>query len=339
MRSHLPTVRHAVITGGAGFIGSSLVDALRAEGGWRITIIDAFDPYYEPHAKRRNLAAALGDPRVRLLELDLTDEAGRRTALAGERADVIVHCAARPGVRQSLADPRGSYDANVRTTEAAMRLAVELDCTQVVVASSSSVYGANPHTPWREDDPDLAPINPYAASKVATETIAARHAERHGLSVPALRLFTVVGPRQRPDLAVHAFARRMLADEPIRLFGDGSSARDYTFVADVVRGLRAAMDTAVPGMVPINLGSGRPVALREVVATLETVLRRRAQVVHTRPQQGEVALTHADTERAAALLGVRARTCLADAVAAFARWLPDADAALPQPAALTTADG
>lgn len=318
--------RHAVVTGGAGFIGSSLVDALVVEGGWRVTVLDDFDPYYDPAAKQRNLAWAMTDPRVELLRLDLTDAPTRRAALADRRPDVIVHCAAQPGVRHSLADPAGSYRANVAAAEAALRLATEVGCHHVVMASSSSVYGANPHTPWREDDPRLRPLNPYAAAKLAAERVADAWARRYGLSVPALRLFTVFGPRQRPDLAIHAFARRMLAGEPVPLFGDGSTTRDYTYVDDVVAALRAAMDTPVDGVVPINVGSGRPVALRDVVSALEVALGRSARVACKPSHAGESDVTHADSTRARRMLGWRPHTPLARGLAAFAAWLADVDA-------------
>lgn len=224
-------------------------------------------------------------------------------------------------MRPSFRDPADYYRVNVTGTDTVLRFAAERGCRRVVLASSSSVYGTNPRRPWREDDTDLRPISPYAVSKLASEHVAEVYARRDDLSVVALRLFTVYGPRQRPDLAIRSFAERIAAGEPLPLFGDGSTIRDYTFVDDIVRGFRAAVDLPLDQpMRTINLGAGSPITLLDLVQSLERALGRGARIDWQPEQPGDVPATHASIERARELLGYQPQVSLDDGVARFVAW-------------------
>jgi len=312
-------MKHALVTGGAGFIGSHLVDALLADG-WRVTVFDNFDPFYDPAIKERNIGPHLQHPAYRLLRGDLRDRQAVST-LAGASYDVIVHLAARAGVRPSIEDPVGYQDVNVAGTQLVLELARTLGVRQFVFASSSSVYGVNPRVPWREDDYVLQPISPYASTKVSGELLGHVYSHLYGMRFIALRFFTVYGPRQRPDLAIHKFARLMLAGKPIPVFGDGTTSRDYTFVDDVVRGVRAAMDYTSSPYEVINLGNTRTVSLRDMIAGLERALGVDARLEQHPDQPGDVPQTWANVDKARALLGFTPTTAYDEGVKRFAEWL------------------
>jgi UDP-glucuronate 4-epimerase len=314
---------HAFVTGGAGFIGSHLVDALLA-GGWRVTAVDNFDPFYARDVKERNVAAHRGNPAYRLVEADVRDAGAMRAALTGG-CDVIVHLAAKGGVRPSIEDPVGYQDVNVRGTQNLLELARERGVKQFVFASSSSVYGVNPRVPWSEDDYVLRPISPYASTKVSGELLGHVYSHLYGIRFIALRFFTVYGPRQRPDLAIHKFARRMLAGQPIPVFGDGSTRRDYTFIADIIQGVRAAMTYDATRYEIINLGNNQTVTLSEMIAGLEAALGVRAIVDRQPEQPGDAPQTWANVDKAARLLGYRPATTYRDGVRQFAEWLSRGD--------------
>ena len=229
-------MRRALVTGGAGFIGGHLVDHLLREQ-WSVTVLDSFDPFYDPAVKRCHIAPHLDDPHFQLIEADIRDRAALQRTVRGE-FDVIVHLAARAGVRPSIDDPFTYQEVNIAGTQNLLDLARALTVKQFVFGSSSSVYGVNPNVPWREDDPVLLPISPYAGTKVSGELMGHVYAHLFGIRFIALRFFTVYGPRQRPDLAIHKFVRQILDGRPISVFGDGHSRRDYTFVSDIVRGIR-----------------------------------------------------------------------------------------------------
>jgi UDP-glucuronate 4-epimerase len=312
-------MKHALVTGGAGFIGSHLADALVADG-WRVTVFDSFDPFYDPAMKERNVAAHLDDPRYTLVRGDLRDGRSMR-ALADQPYDVIVHLAARAGVRPSIEDPVGYQDVNVAGTQQVLELARRTGVRQVVFASSSSVYGVNPRVPWREDDYVLQPISPYASTKVSGELLGHVYSHLYGIRFLALRFFTVYGPRQRPDLAIHKFARLMLAARAIPVYGDGTTSRDYTYVDDVIRGVRAAMAYTGSAYEVINLGNMRPVSLQEMIAGLEAALGMKASIERHPEQPGDVPRTWANIDKARALLGYEPATPYQDGVARFADWL------------------
>jgi UDP-glucuronate 4-epimerase len=312
-------MKHALVTGGAGFIGSHLVDSLLADG-WRVTVFDNFDPFYDPAIKDRNVAPHLQNASYTLLRGDLRDRQSVM-ALASGTYDIIVHLAARAGVRPSIEDPVGYQDVNVAGTQLLLELARTLGVHHFVFASSSSVYGVNPRVPWREDDYVLQPISPYASTKVSGELLGHVYSHLYGMRFIALRFFTVYGPRQRPDLAIHKFARLMLADKPIPVFGDGSTSRDYTYVDDVVRGVRAAMEYSASPYEVINLGNTRTVSLTEMIGGLERALGVTARIERHAEQPGDVPQTWANVDKARALLGFKPVTAYAEGVKRFAEWL------------------
>jgi UDP-glucuronate 4-epimerase len=310
---------HALVTGGAGFIGSHLVDALLADG-WRVTTFDNFDPFYAPAIKEENVRPHLDHQAFTLVRGDLRQPDTLRP-LAESRYDVIVHLAARAGVRPSIEDPVGYQEVNVAGTQLVLELARQLHVPQFVFASSSSVYGVNPRVPWREDDYVLQPISPYASTKVSGELLGHVYSHLYGMRFLALRFFTVYGPRQRPDLAIHTFARLLLAGQPIPVFGDGSTSRDYTYIDDVVRGVRAAMAYTGSRYEVINLGNTRTVTLTEMIAGLEQALGVRARLERHPEQPGDVPRTWANVDKARQLLGFTPTTSYAEGVARFADWL------------------
>ena len=312
-------MKHALVTGGAGFIGSHLADSLVADG-WGVTVFDNFDPFYDPAMKEDNVAAHRNAPRYTLVRGDLRDARSLR-ALADQQYDVVVHLAARAGVRPSIEDPVGYQDVNVAGTQQLLELARRLGVQQFVFASSSSVYGVNPRVPWREDDYVLQPISPYASTKVSGELLGHVYSYLYGIRFIALRFFTVYGPRQRPDLAIHKFARLMLAGRAIPVFGDGTTSRDYTYVDDVIRGVRAAMEYTGSAYEVINLGNMRTVSLQEMIEGLEAALGVKASIERHPEQPGDVPRTWANVDKARALLGYDPATSYAQGVARFADWL------------------
>src|ERR671917_153107 len=235
-------MRNILVTGGAGFIGSHLVERLLGEGLWRVTVVDDFNDFYDPAVKRANVRAFEGREAFRLVEADIRDRAALARAFDGERFDVIVHLAARAGVRPSLAEPVLYAETNIGGTLNLLELARASGTRQFVFGSSSSVYGENEKVPFAEDDPVARPISPYAATKAAGELLCHTYSHLFGLRCVCLRFFTVYGARQRPDLAIHKFARLISKGEPIPVFGDGTTRRDYTFVDDIIAGVRASID-------------------------------------------------------------------------------------------------
>ncbi len=308
-----------LVTGGAGFIGSHLCEALLARGGAGI-VLAAFDETLYPAADKRVHLAAMA-PAPRLVEGDVCDAAVVARAL-DPAPDVVVHLAALAGVRPSLAEPGRYLRVNVEGTSTLLEGCRRAGVSRFVLASSSSVYGARSDPPFRESDPAVAPVSPYAASKRAAELVVETHARLYGAGVVSLRLFTAYGPRQRPDLAIRRFAERILRGQSIPFFGDGSSARDYTFVEDIVAGIGAAIDHARPGVIDtFNLGGSRPVRLDDLLRALEAALGARAVLDRQPDQPGDVPLTAADTRHAEAVLGWRPRVTLEEGLARFVTWL------------------
>jgi UDP-glucuronate 4-epimerase len=326
--------RHALVTGAAGFIGSHLVDRLLTDG-WHVTAVDNFDPFYSAVVKRENVAPHRDYDNYRLVELDIRNVEALDEAL-NDDCDVIVHLAAKAGVRPSIADPLAYQEVNVRGTHNMLELSRRRGIRQFVFASSSSVYGVNPSVPWREDDHVLLPISPYASTKVSGELLGHVYSHLFDFRFVGLRLFTVYGPRQRPDLAIHKFAKLMLAGRAIPLFGDGSSRRDYTFIDDIVHGVRAAMDYAASQYEVINLGNSATVSLTQLVETLEDVLGTTAKIELLPDQPGDIPQTWAETEKAGRLLGFRPSTPIRVGVERFAEWLEDGVGSVETPMAELT---
>ena len=312
-------MKHALVTGGAGFIGSHLVDSLLADG-WRVTAFDNFDPFYDPALKEANVCGHQANPAYRLVRGDLLDPTAL-ASLAGTPYDVIVHLAARPGVRPSIQDPVGHQNVNVTGTQLLLELARHSGTRQFIFGSSSSVYGVNPRVPWREDDHVLQPISPYASTKVSGELLGHVYSHLYGMRVIALRFFTVYGPRQRPDLAIHKFASLMLAGKPIPVFGSGGTSRDYTFIDDVVDGIRAAMDYTASPYEVINLGNTQTVTLSEMIAGLERATGVAAKIERHPEQPGEVRHPWANIDKARSLLGYNPTTTYEEGVQRFVAWL------------------
>ncbi|HUP04563.1 MAG TPA: NAD-dependent epimerase/dehydratase family protein [Bryobacteraceae bacterium] len=309
---------HCLITGGAGFIGSRLAERLLEEG-IRVTSLDNFDPFYARKLKMANLRCCLRSPDFRLVEGDIRDAAALESIPAP--LDCIVHLAAKAGVRPSLADPGGYVSVNVAGLQSMLEFARRRSVPQFVFASSSSVYGVNPRTPWSESDHVLLPVSPYAGTKVAGELMGHVYASLYGMRFLALRLFTVYGPRQRPDLAIRKFAEAILAGRPLPMFGDGSSSRDYTYVDDIVAGFRAAMDYRATNYEVINLGNSDPISLRDMIRVIEEALNRKATLDLQPPQPGDVPATFADIRKAGDLLGYRPATSFTEGVSRFVSWL------------------
>ncbi|MFL6229013.1 MAG: GDP-mannose 4,6-dehydratase [Pyrinomonadaceae bacterium] len=312
--------RNILVTGGAGFIGSHLVDRLLAEGGWRVTVVDHFNDFYDPALKRANLAAHARDERFRLCAADIRDRDALEPIFAEGRFDSIVHLAARAGVRPSLTEPLLYNETNVTGTLNLLELARAHRVPQFVFGSSSSVYGENAKVPFSEDDPVSHPISPYAATKAAGELLCYTYAHLYGVRCVCLRFFTVYGARQRPDLAIHKFARLISAGQPIPVFGDGTTRRDYTFVDDIIAGVRAAIGYDATMFEAINLGESRTVELRELIALLERELGREAIINRQPPQPGDVPQTFADIAKARRLLGYNPRTQIEEGIRRFVEW-------------------
>ena len=312
-------MRSVLLTGGAGFIGSHLADALVARGH-AVTIVDNFDPFYARTLKEGNLSVARTSPHCRIIEADLRDMPTLRAVLSGHY-DVIVHMAAKAGVRPSIANPLEYQAVNVTGTQNLLELARELRVPQFVFASSSSVYGLNPRVPWREDDVVLRPISPYASTKVSGELLGHVYSHLYGLRFIALRLFNPYGPRQRPDLAILKFARLMLDGRRIPVFGDGSTRRDYTYIDDMIAGVLSAMSYTGSMFEVINLGNNCGIPLRTMIGGLEDALGVTAAIDWLPEQPGDVPQTWASIDKAQRLLGYAPSTSYADGVQRFADWL------------------
>jgi UDP-glucuronate 4-epimerase len=307
-------MKRILVTGGAGFIGSHLVTAL-IDRGDEVTVVDNFDAFYPERLKRRAL-----DRRARLVEADIRDQDAMHRAFAESKAQVAVHLAALAGVRPSLERPAAYMDVNVRGTASVLEAARAAGTQRFVLGSSSSVYGAHAQAPFRETARTDAPESPYAASKVAAEVVARTFHNLYGIEVAALRFFTVYGPRQRPDLAIHKFSRLMLAGQPLPFFGDGQSRRDYTWVDDIVAGVVAACDVPLSFDV-LNLGGARTTSLAELVTLLEGALGVTAILDRKPAQPGDVPLTSADVTHAGEVLGYAPRTSIDHGLQRFAGWI------------------
>lgn len=311
-------VAECLVTGAAGFIGSHLVEGLAA-AGHAVVGVDNFDTLYARAAKEANLAELAAGTMVAFYEADVRDEAAMARIMADHSVTAVFHLAARGGVRPSVNRPADYVDINIRGTLSVLEAARQTGVQKFVFASSSSVYGLGDDIPFREGQALLSPASPYAATKIAGEALCHTYHHLHGLQVTCLRLFTVYGPRQRPDLAVNSFVRQMLAGQPVALYGDGTSSRDYTFVGDVVRGFVAALDKDW-GFQIINLASGRPVGLLELVKTLGEILGVEPEIRFQPPQPGDVPHTWGDVTRARELLGWRPRVTLKEGLTAFVEW-------------------
>ena len=313
-------MRNILVTGGAGFIGSHLVERLLGEGVWRVVVVDDFNDFYEPQVKRANIRPHLMNKNFRLVESDIRDRAALGRAFDDGEFDAIVHLAARAGVRPSLTEPLLYAETNINGTLNLLELARAHNVKQFVFGSSSSVYGENEKVPFAEDDPSFHPISPYAATKAAGELLCHTYSHLHGVRCICLRFFTVYGARQRPDLAIHKFARLISEATPIPVFGDGTTRRDYTYVDDIIEGVRAAIDYDASLYEVVNLGESRTVELRELIALLEQELGQKAVIDRQPLQPGDVPQTFADITKARRLLGYNPQTQIEQGIRKFVDW-------------------
>jgi UDP-glucuronate 4-epimerase len=317
-------MNNILVTGGAGFIGSHLVDRLLAEGAWQVTVVDDFNDFYDPAIKHENANRAAKNANYRLVETDIRDRNALGKVFDESRFQCIVHLAARAGVRPSLEQPHLYAETNINGTLNLLELAREHGIRQFVFGSSSSVYGINAKVPFSEDDPIRQPISPYAATKGAGELLCHSYTHLYGLRCVCLRFFTVYGPRQRPDLAIHKFAQLISEGKPIPVFGDRTTRRDYTFIDDIIAGVRAAIDyvgdPAKSSYEVINLGESRTVELRELISLLEKELDMHAVIDRKPLQPGDVPQTYADISKARALLGYNPQTQIEEGIKRFVAW-------------------
>ena len=313
-------MKNLLITGGAGFIGSHLVDRLLSSNVERITVVDDFNDFYNPSIKRDNIREHLKDPRYSIHELDIRDAAALKQVFKESNFDCVVHLAARAGVRPSLSEPQLYTETNINGTVNLLELARQHNIKQFVFGSSSSVYGINAKVPFSEDDPIRQPISPYAATKGAGELLCHTYSHLYGLRCVCLRFFTVYGPRQRPDLAIHKFAKLISQHKPIPVFGDGTTRRDYTYIDDIIDGVTAAIDYDKSNYEVINLGESRTVELRELISLLEKELDTHAVIERQPPQPGDVPQTFADVSKARALLNYQPQTQIEEGLRRFVEW-------------------
>jgi UDP-glucuronate 4-epimerase len=312
--------RNVLITGGAGFIGSHLVDKALAAGD-RIVSLDNFNDFYSTSVKRNNVKEHLNHPHFTMIEGDLRDAHAMARVFEHGPFDVVVHLAAMAGVRPSLDNPRLYMDVNVLGTQNLIDHVLRSSTkTRFVFGSSSSVYGSRSGESFVETDRVDQPISPYAASKAANELQLHAIHKATGLEVVCLRFFTVYGPRQRPDLAIHKFVDAIDRGETIDVFGDGSTKRDYTYVKDIVQGVWAAMQTPLSGYEIINLGRSQPVMLSDMIKSIERAVGKQAKLNHKPLQTGDVPYTYASIDKARKLLGYDPQTPLDEGIKQFVEW-------------------
>jgi UDP-glucuronate 4-epimerase len=317
-------VTRLLVTGAAGFIGSHLIEALVSRGD-EVVGVDNFDAFYPRAMKERNLAEVGRRPGLSFWERDVLDVAAVRERLTPET--VVVHLAAKAGVRPSLADPVGFARANVAGTAAVLEAARQAGVSRIVFGSSSSVYGDSTPAPFREDAVAVVPVSPYAATKRAAELLLSSVAPIYGFRAASLRFFTVYGPRQRPDLAIHAFTRKMVEGDTLTLFGDGTQARDYTYCDDIIAGVLAAIrwtDTAPVGVETFNLGGNRPIATEDMMAEIAKALGVQPKVEWAPMQPGDVQRTAADLTKSSSVLGYTPKTPFPEGIRRFVQWYREA---------------
>ncbi len=312
-----------LVTGGAGFIGSHLVEKL-LDDDHEVVVMDDFNDFYDPSRKRANVAPYLGRDRFTLVEGDIRDTGLVKSVFREHRPERVVHLAARAGVRASLQEPLLYEEVNVQGTLILLEAAREAGCMPFVFGSSSSVYGVRSGGPFREDDRVEEPASPYAATKRACEHYCRLYNELYGIPVTSLRFFTVYGPRQRPEMAIHKFTRAIVSGELVTMFGSGKSQRDYTYIDDIIAGVIAAVDRT-DGCEIINLGCTDTVMLRNLISTIERCVGKKAEISRLPDQPGDVPITLADVSKARSLLGYCPSVHIGEGVERFVRWYLESD--------------
>ncbi len=306
-----------LVTGGAGFIGSHLVSRLAAEGH-EVTVIDDFNDYYDPAIKRENVRPFLDC--IRLFESDIRNAEEIMRIVREGRFEVIIHLAARAGVRPSIREPRLYLETNITGTFNLLEAARRFGVGRFLFASSSSVYGLTKEVPFREDAPIAQTISPYASTKIACEQLCSSYSHLNRIRMVCLRFFTVYGPCQRPDLAIHQFTQKIYEGRPIDKFGDGSSRRDYTYVDDIIQGVMGGLTYEGPLFDIFNLGESETTSLNDLIAQIEAALGRKAIINHLPDQPGDVPLTCADITKARRLLGYNPTTPISKGIPLFVEW-------------------
>jgi UDP-glucuronate 4-epimerase len=335
-----PNATSVLVTGGAGFIGSHLVERLAATGEYRVTIVDDFNDFYSPSLKRANARDLVTLEGVELVEADILDDAAMTRIFGSGRFDVVVHLAARAGVRPSLADPILYQRVNVEGTYRLLEQSRRHCVPRFLFASSSSVYGVRSKVPFSEDDPVNRPASPYAATKIAGECACHTYTHLFGIESVCLRFFTAYGPRQRPDLAIRKFTDLLAAGKPLTLFGDGRSARDYTYVGDVVECVARAIEHRGEPFEVINVGGEHPVRLVDLVEMLSELLGVRPEIDWQPDQPGDVPITCADGSKAKRLFDFVPRVEIREGLRRFVAWYRDRrDGAAPSASAATGGHG
>jgi UDP-glucuronate 4-epimerase len=306
-----------LVTGGAGFIGSHMVDALLTDGH-TVSVIDDFNDFYDPKIKRKNLDPVLDD--IRLHSIDIRDKDAVLSTFSVERPDAVLHLAARAGVRPSIESPELYLATNINGTFHLLEAAKEYGVKRFVFASSSSVYGASGVAPFREDQVLNQTLSPYASTKLACEHLCSHYSYLYQIGVICLRFFTVYGPRQRPDLAIHRFTDLIYRGKPIDVYGDGTARRDFTYIEDIVQGVVASINHDGAPFDIFNLGESEPIELREVIAKIETTLEKKATINTLPPVPGDMPATYADISKARRLLGYAPTTPIQSGLRKFIEW-------------------
>ncbi len=315
-----------LVTGGAGFIGSHLVDQLISDKH-QVVVVDEFNNYYDPQIKAQNLAPALASGACELIRQDIVDFKGLEAVFKTHSIDAIVHLAARAGVRPSIVEPDLYNRVNIIGTTNLLELARLYKVKKFVFGSSSSVYGLSDRIPFREDDPLFYPISPYAATKVAGEKLAHTYHHLYGIDMVCLRFFTVYGPRQRPDLAIHKFTRAIHEGRSIDQYGDGGTKRDYTYVSDIVQGVTSAVYQPFKFEI-FNLGESQTVSLKQLITEIETALGKKAVIRQLPEQPGDVPITYADITRAREILGYKPMVKIDQGIPLFVEWFMEKEKVL-----------
>jgi len=306
-----------LITGGAGFIGSHIVDKLLSSGE-NVVVIDNFNPYYDPEIKWKNISNAQENPNFKLLEGDILDKDLLNDIFSSFDIDILVHMAAQAGVRGSIKNPELYTKVNVLGTLNLLEMCKKYKIKKMVFGSSSSIYG-NSEVPFSENNKVDEPISPYAATKKGAELLCYNYYHLYKIPITCLRFFTVYGPRQRPEMAIHKFTRLMNNNELIPIYGDGSSSRDYTYITDILDGIKSAIKKDL-GFEIINLGSSDPIKLLDLVNLIQEKMGKKAKLSFLPPQSGDVERTYADVSKAEKLLGYSSKVSIEEGIEKFVKW-------------------
>lgn len=312
-------MKNILVTGGAGFIGSNIISSLLENSENIVTCLDSFDSFYDPRIKRSNIKTHLENSNYNLIEGDIRNLNKIKSKLS-QSYDAIIHLAAKVGVIPSLQNPALYTEVNVMGTQKLLELAQEVNCKKFIFASSSSVYGINPNLPWNEKERVSTPISPYAATKVSCELLGHVYSYLYGFQFISLRLFTVYGPKQRPDLAIYKFIKLISQGKPITIYGKGDTKRDYTYIDDIVSGFIAALDYSDSQYEVINLGNNKPIKLIKLIEEIEKGVGKKAIINKLPERPGDVPITYADISKAEKLLNYKPATSLSDGLRNFISW-------------------